>query len=72
MVGSSGCSFLLRHSLGVGGGVRKSSVETRGKTPKLEVLKKAPLGLPPSIALENSHHPVGGHMEDASIKPNYK
>lgn len=54
---------------GCWGGVRKSSVETRGKTPKLEVLKKAPLGLPPSIALENSHHPVGGHMENASMKP---
>lgn len=34
--------------------------------------KKASLGLPPLVALENSHHPVGGHMEGASILPNYK
>lgn len=64
--------MLLPFGAQPGCGVRKSSVKTRGQTPKLEVLKKASFGIPPPIALENSHHPVGGHMEDASILPNYK
>lgn len=54
------------------GGQEELCKDKRADTKAGSVKKKASLRLPPPVALENSHHPVGGHMEGASILPNYK
>jgi hypothetical protein len=65
-----GTASFWGHSLGIGG--QEELCKDKRRDTKLEVLKEASLRLPPLVALENSHRPVGGHKEGASILPNYK